>query len=105
MEPNTAVIPYQVMSQLEDHPDTSSALVFGGFYSHSEIIGAVLGIPNINCSWCCRWYRGMGTAGNAVVGSYLWGAKMFCSLGFPNVQVLRSLRSVMNLFGAMGVLQ
>jgi len=74
MEPNTAVIPYQVMSQLEDHPDIIERIKYSErAILTPEIIGAVLGIPNIIVPGVAVGTGGMGTAGNAVVGSYLWG--------------------------------
>jgi hypothetical protein len=47
-DPNTALIPYQVMSQLADHPDFIERIKYSerGVMT-PEIIGAILGLPNI----------------------------------------------------------
>lgn len=74
MEPNTAIIPYQVMSQLEDHPDIIERIKYSErAILTPEIIGSVFGIPNIIVPGVAVGSGGVGTAGNAVVGSYLWG--------------------------------
>lgn len=74
MEPNTAIIPYQVMSQLEDHPDIIERIKYSErAILTPEIIGSVFGIPNIIVPGVAVGTGGVGTAGNAVVGSYLWG--------------------------------
>lgn len=67
-EPNTAVIPYQVMSQLEDHPDFLDRIKYTdrGILT-TDIIASVIGIPNVIVP-------GMGIATDAtLVPSYLWG--------------------------------
>jgi hypothetical protein len=70
-EPNTGVIPYQVMSKLEDHPDFLERIKYSerGIVS-SDLIGAILGIPKLIVP-------GVGI-GNTLLGQpigvgYLWG--------------------------------
>lgn len=68
MEPNTAVIPYQVMSVLEDHADFIERIKYSerGILTQ-ELIGAVVGLQNIIVP-------GTGIATSAsLVPSYLWG--------------------------------
>jgi len=71
IEPNLAVIPYQVMTQLEDHPDFIERIKYSerGILT-SEIIASILGIETIIVP-------GMGfnsaNPGQAVSLGYLWG--------------------------------
>lgn len=69
--PNTAVIPYQVMSQLEDHPDFIERIKYSerGIMT-PEIIASVLGIENVIIP-----SGGQNTAnpGQAVSLGYVWG--------------------------------
>jgi len=67
-EPNTAIIPYQVMSELEDHPDFLARIQYTerGIIT-ADIISAVVGMPNIIVP-------GTGIASDAsLVPGYLWG--------------------------------
>jgi len=67
-EPNTAIIPYQVMSELEDHPDFLARIQYAerGVLTQ-DIIGAVVGLTNIIVP-------GTGIASDAsLVPGYLWG--------------------------------
>jgi hypothetical protein len=68
MEPNVAVIPYQVMSELEDHPDIIERIKYSErSILTPEIIAAVFGVPNIIVP-------GVGFATDAsLVPGYLWG--------------------------------
>jgi len=70
-EPNVAIIPYQVMSQLEDHPDFIERIKYSqaGVLTQ-DIIGTLIGIPRIVVP-------GLGV-NNANIGQaasigYLWG--------------------------------
>jgi len=69
--PNTAIVPYQVMSQLEDHPDFIERIKYSerGILT-DDIIGSVLGIPNIIMPEV-----GQNTAalGLTPTFGYLWG--------------------------------
>lgn len=71
LDPNAAVIPYQVMSIMEDHPDFIERIKYSerGILT-SEIIGAVIGIGNIIVP-------GLGynsaNPGQAISLGYLWG--------------------------------
>lgn len=67
-EPNTAIIPYQVMSSLEDHPDFIERIKYSErAILTPEIIASVVGIPRIVVP-------GTGIAGDSsLVPGYLWG--------------------------------
>jgi hypothetical protein len=71
MEPNVGVIPYQVMTKLEDHPDFIERIKYSerGIVS-SDLIAAVLGIGRIIIPGV-----GINTAnaGQPSTLSYLWG--------------------------------
>lgn len=71
MDPNLAVIPYEVMTQLEDHPDFIERIKYSerGILTE-EIIAAVLGIPNVIVPGL-----GLNTAnpGQTVSLGYMWG--------------------------------
>ncbi len=74
MDPNTAVIPYQVMSILEDHPDIIERIKYSErAILTPEIIAAVFNIPKVIVPGVAVGVGGVGAAGNAIVGSYLWG--------------------------------
>ncbi len=71
MDPNTAIIPYQVMTQLEDHPDFIERIKYSerGVLTE-EIIASILGIqkvvvPSLGLS--------SNNPGQTVALSYLWG--------------------------------
>lgn len=68
LEPNVAVIPYQVMSQLEDHPDFIERIKYSErAILTPELIAAVVGIPKVIVP-------GTGIASDAsLVPGYLWG--------------------------------
>lgn len=68
MEPNTAIIPYQVMAELEDHPDFIERIKYSErSILTPEIISAVVGIRNIIVP-------GTGIAsGSDLIPGYLWG--------------------------------
>jgi hypothetical protein len=71
LDPNVIVFPYQVMSQLEDHPDFIERIKYSerGVLT-KDIIAAVIGIPNVVVP-------GVGynsaNPGQAVSLGYLWG--------------------------------
>lgn len=81
-DPNTAVVPYQVMSVLEDHPDFIERIKYSerGILT-PELIGAVLGIPNIIIP-----ATGQNTAalGQAATVGYLWGKDVVVAWVPPN---------------------
>jgi len=68
LEPNTAIIPYQVMAALEDHPDFIERIKYSErAILTAEIIASVVGIPNVIVP-------GTGIASDAsLVPGYLWG--------------------------------
>lgn len=70
-EPNTIVIPYQVMSMLEDHPDFLDRIKYTdrGILT-SDIIAAVIGIPNVIVPGL--GYNSANPGQTASLG-YLWG--------------------------------
>lgn len=69
-EPNVAVIPYQVMTQLEDHPKIIARIQYTDrAILTKEIISAVLQIPTIIVPGVAQ---GSGVGFN-ITTSYLWG--------------------------------
>jgi hypothetical protein len=68
LEPNTAIIPYQVMAALEDHPDFIERIKYSErAVLTPELIASVVGIPNVIVP-------GTGVASDAsLVPGYLWG--------------------------------
>jgi hypothetical protein len=68
LEPNTAIIPYQVMAELEDHPDFIERIKYSErAVLTPELIASVVGIPNVIVP-------GTGIAADAsLVPGYLWG--------------------------------
>lgn len=71
LEPNVMVIPYQVMSQLEDHPDFIERIKYSErAVLTRDIIGGIFGIPNIIVPGL--GYNS-GVAGGTETLSYLWG--------------------------------
>jgi hypothetical protein len=81
-DPNTAVVPYQVMSVLEDHPDFIERIKYSerGIMT-PEIIGAILGLPNIIVPMV-----GQNTAalGQAATLGYIWGKDVLLAWVPPN---------------------
>jgi hypothetical protein len=68
MEPNTAIVPYQVMSELEDHPDFLDRIKYSErAILTPDIIATVVGLPNIIVPG-----TGIATGADLVPG-YLWG--------------------------------
>jgi hypothetical protein len=67
-EPNTIVIPYAVMAELEDHPDFIERIKYSErAIVTADIIAAMIGIPNVIIP-------GTGIASDAsLVPGYLWG--------------------------------
>jgi hypothetical protein len=82
MEPNTLVIPYQVMTILEDHPDFIERIKYSerGIVT-ADLIGAIVGIPNIIVP-------GTGIAstalGQPIAVGYLWGKDVIMAWVPPN---------------------
>jgi hypothetical protein len=78
MEPNLAIIPYLVMSTLEDHPDIIERIKYSErAVLTPEIIAAVLGLQRVIVPGVAYGTvaggQASGIAGNAVTASYLWG--------------------------------
>lgn len=69
-EPNTAVVPYQVMSVLEDHPKILARIQYTdrGILT-PELVAAVLGLPNVIIPGAAV---GTGVGPN-ITASYMWG--------------------------------
>jgi hypothetical protein len=73
-EPNTAVIPYLVMSTLEDHPDIIERIKYSErAVLTPEIIASVFGIQRVIVPGVGVGVGQVGAAGNAITASYLWG--------------------------------
>lgn len=72
MEPNTAIIPYEVMSQLEDHPDFIERIKYSqpGVIT-ADIIASVVGLQRIIVPGL--GYDSSGNPGATPTLSYLWG--------------------------------
>lgn len=68
LEPNLAIIPYQVMAALEDHPDFIERIKYSErAVLTPELIASLVGIPNVVVP-------GTGIASDAsLVPGYLWG--------------------------------
>jgi len=74
MDPNIAIIPYLVMSTLEDHPDIIERIKYSErAILTPEIIAAVFGMAKIVVPGIGIGSGGVGTLGNAVTVGYLWG--------------------------------
>jgi hypothetical protein len=74
MEPNTAVIPYLVMSTLEDHPDIIERIKYSErAVLTPEIIASVLGLQNVIVPGVGVGTGPVGSNGNALTVGYLWG--------------------------------
>jgi hypothetical protein len=74
MEPNTAIIPYVVMSYLEDHPDIIARIQYSErAILTPEIIAAVFGIQKVIVPGVAVGTASVGALGNAVTAGYLWG--------------------------------
>lgn len=72
MEPNLAIIPYQVMSVLEDHPDFIERIKYSerGIVT-PEIIASVIGIDRVIVPGL--GYDSSGNPGGSASITYLWG--------------------------------
>jgi hypothetical protein len=74
MEPNLAVIPYLVMSTLEDHPSIINRIMYSErAILTPQIIAAVLGLQTVVVPGVGIGTGAVGTAGNAITAGYLWG--------------------------------
>lgn len=74
MDANLAVIPYQVMSVLQDHADIIERIKYSErAVLTPEIIAAVFGIAKIIVPGIGVGTGVVGTSGNHVAASYLWG--------------------------------
>jgi hypothetical protein len=74
MEPNLAVIPYLVMSTLEDHPDIIERIKYSErAILTPEIIASVFGIQRVIVPGVGVGSGAVGAAGNALSVGYLWG--------------------------------
>jgi hypothetical protein len=72
LEPNLAIIPYQVMTQLEDHPDFIERIKYSerGVLT-AEIIASILGLQTVIVPGV--GYNATANPGQAASLSYLWG--------------------------------
>jgi hypothetical protein len=74
MEPNIGIIPYLVMSTLEDHPDIIERIKYSErAILTPEIIAAVFGIQRIIVPGVGVGTGAPGALGNAISVGYLWG--------------------------------
>jgi hypothetical protein len=73
MEPNVAIIPYLVMSFLEDHPDIIERIKYSErAILTPEIIASVLGLQRVIVPGVGIGSGPAGTAGSAISVGYLW---------------------------------
>jgi hypothetical protein len=85
MEPNLAVIPYLVMSYLEDHPDIIARIQYAqAAILTPEIIAAVFGIQQVIVPGVGYATGNVGAAGNALTVGYLWGDNVLLAWVPPN---------------------
>lgn len=85
MEPNVAVIPYQVMSILEDHPKIIARIQYTDrAILTPEIIGAVLGLPNIIVPGIAIGTITGATSNFNMTASYLWGKDVLIAYVAPS---------------------
>ena len=72
LEPNVAIVPYQCMSVLEDHPDFIERIKYSerGIIT-PEIVASVVGIANVIVPGV--GYNATANPGQAASLSYLWG--------------------------------
>jgi hypothetical protein len=74
MEPNVAIIPYLVMSFLEDHPDIIERIKYSErAILTPEIIAAVFGLQTVIVPGVGIGTGPSGASGNAITAGYLWG--------------------------------
>jgi hypothetical protein len=73
-DPNVGVIPYQVMSILEDHPDIIERIKYSErAILTPEIIAAVFGLQTVIVPGVGIGTGPSGASGNAITAGYLWG--------------------------------
>jgi hypothetical protein len=73
-EPNVAVVPYQVMSVLQDHPKIIARIQYTDrAILTKEIIAAVLGLGKVIVPGVGYGTGPVGSPGNALTLGYLWG--------------------------------
>jgi hypothetical protein len=74
MEPNVGIVPYQVMSVLEDHPDIIERIKYSErAILTPEIVASVLGLASVVVPGVGVGSGPAGTAGSAIAVGYLWG--------------------------------
>jgi hypothetical protein len=72
--PNVAVIPFQVMSVLEDHPDIIERIKYSErAILTQEIIASVLGLDKVIVPGVAIGSGAVGVTGFGVTAGYLWG--------------------------------
>lgn len=73
-EPNLAVIPYLVMSTLEDHPDIIERIKYSErAILTPEIVAAVFGVQRVLVPGVAVGSGSPGTPGSQITAGYLWG--------------------------------
>lgn len=85
MPPNMTIIPWLVMSTLEDHPDFIERIKYSerGILTE-EIIGAVIGIPSVTVPGVGYSTAAVGVAPTAANITYLWGKDVIIAFVPPN---------------------
>lgn len=84
-EPNTAVIPYQVMSILEDHPDIIERIKYSErAILTPEIVAAVLDLQNVIVPGVAIGSGYAGQSGTSISVGYLWGKDVILAFVPPS---------------------
>jgi hypothetical protein len=74
MEPNIAIVPYLVMSTLEDHPDIIERIKYSErAILTPEIVAAVFGVERVIVPGVAVGSGNPGQPGNTITAGYLWG--------------------------------
>lgn len=74
MEPNLAIVPYLVMSTLEDHPDIIERIKYSErAILTPEIVASVFGVQRVVVPGVAVGSGNPGQPGNTITAGYLWG--------------------------------
>jgi hypothetical protein len=86
MPPNTAIIPWLVMSTLEDHPDFIERIKYSErAILTAEIIASIIGIPRVIIAGAGYSTAGTGVAVSSANTTYLWGKDVIIAYLPPSV--------------------
>jgi hypothetical protein len=90
--PNTMIIPWLVMSNLEDHPDFIERIKYAerGILTR-DIIGAIFGLPNIIVPGVGYSTAATGATASAANITYLWGKDVVIAWVPPGTPSMRNV--------------